>query len=50
MGSYMFFVDLSGRADEEHLAAAVAGLDSLCEEVRVLGSYPVAWNPPSPAA
>lgn len=47
MGSYMFFVDLNGRADEERVAAAVAGLDSLCEEVRVLGSYPAASNPPS---
>jgi prephenate dehydratase len=42
MGSYMFFVDGAGRASEQPLADAIAGLGGLCEEVRVLGSYPVA--------
>jgi prephenate dehydratase len=39
LGSYMFFVDLIGRAQEEPVAAAIAGVGRLCEEVRVLGSY-----------
>jgi prephenate dehydratase len=42
LGSYMFFADLSGRLDEKPVAAAVAGVRALCEEVRVLGSYPAA--------
>ena len=42
LGSYMFFADLLGRADETPVAAAIAGMRSMCEEVRVLGSYPVA--------
>jgi len=39
MGSYMFFADLAGHVSQPPVAAAVAGLRSLCEEVRVLGSY-----------
>jgi prephenate dehydratase len=39
LGSYMFFTDLAGRLEEQHLAEAIAGLGGLCEEVRVLGSY-----------
>jgi prephenate dehydratase len=42
LGHYMFFADLSGRGHEYPVAAAIAGLDALCEEVRVLGSYPAA--------
>jgi prephenate dehydratase len=40
LGSYMFFADLSGRLEEPPVAAAIAGLREVCEEVRVLGSYP----------
>lgn len=40
MGSYMFFVDLHGRASDPAIAAALAGLAEICEHVRVLGSYP----------
>jgi prephenate dehydratase len=40
LGSYMFFADLSGRLEEPSVAAAIAGLRVVCEEVRVLGSYP----------
>jgi prephenate dehydratase len=52
MGSYMFFVDLQGRAGEERVDEAVRGLRSLCEQVRVLGSYrralpPSRSDPPS---
>jgi prephenate dehydratase len=39
MGSYMFFVDAEGRAEDGALSAAVAGLRAICEEVIVLGSY-----------
>jgi prephenate dehydratase len=42
LGSYMFFADLSGRLDEALVADAVAGVRTLCQEVRVLGSYPAA--------
>jgi prephenate dehydratase len=40
LGSYMFFADLSGRLEEPPVAAAIAGVRAVCEEVRVLGSYP----------
>ncbi|HWW89788.1 MAG TPA: prephenate dehydratase [Solirubrobacteraceae bacterium] len=42
LGSYMFFVDLDGRFEDDPVAAAIAGIAPLCEEVRVLGSYPAA--------
>ncbi len=42
LGSYMFFADLAGRRGEPRLAAAIEGVRALCEEVRVLGSYPAA--------
>jgi prephenate dehydratase len=42
LGSYMFFVDLEGRFEDEAVAAAIAGIAPLCEEVRVLGSYTTA--------
>ena len=39
LGTYMFFVDLGGRADEQGVAQAIEGVRGMCEEVRVLGSY-----------
>jgi prephenate dehydratase len=42
LGSYMFFVDLAGRAQDVAVADAIAQIDAMCEEVLVLGSYPVA--------
>ena len=42
LGLYMFFVDLEGSLSEEIVSEALAGLRSLCEQVRVLGSYPAA--------
>jgi prephenate dehydratase len=42
LGRYMFFVDLEGREDEERVAAALAGLHSHVEVLRVLGSFPAA--------
>lgn len=41
LGHYMFFVDLEGSTRDDAVRDALAGLRSLCEEVRVLGSYPV---------
>jgi prephenate dehydratase len=40
LGSYMFFCDLEGAASNPEVAAAIAGLRSHCEVVRVLGSFP----------
>jgi len=45
LGSYMFFADLSGSAHERLVAEAIAGMRALCDEVRVLGSYPAAREP-----
>ena len=42
LGQYMFFVDLQGSLRDELVAQAIAGLGAMCEQVRVLGSYPVA--------
>jgi prephenate dehydratase len=39
LGSYMFFVDLAGRVGEARVDEAIAGIEALCDEVRVLGSY-----------
>ncbi len=49
MGHYMFFVDLQGSARDPTVAEALAGLRAVCEQVRVLGSYPTAADP-SPSA
>ena len=50
MGSYMFFADLAGSADEPRVAEAIAGRGGLCEQVAVLGSYRAATAPPEGAA
>jgi prephenate dehydratase len=43
LGHYMFFVDLQGSPPaEQTVSDAVAQLREICEEVRVLGSYPAA--------
>jgi prephenate dehydratase len=39
LGAYRFFADLVGDADEEPVASGIAAMRSICEEVRVLGSY-----------
>jgi prephenate dehydratase len=43
LGHYMFFVDLDGglQADPD-VSDAIAEVREMCEEVRVLGSYPAA--------
>jgi len=40
LGRYMFFADLEGRAADQHVAEAIAGLRAHAERVRVIGSYP----------
>lgn len=40
IGDYMFFADLQGRAEDARVAQALAGLETICEAVHVLGSYP----------
>jgi prephenate dehydratase len=42
LGHYMFFVDLEGSLADEVVSEALAGLRAMCEQVRVLGSYPTA--------
>jgi prephenate dehydratase len=42
LGRYMFFVDLEGPESDAAVAAAIDGLRTKAENVRVLGSYPVA--------
>lgn len=41
LGHYRFFVDCRGAAQDAAVAAAVAGLRTHCDAVRILGSYPV---------
>ena len=42
LGQYMFFVDLQGAADESAVAEALAALETHCEGLRTLGTYPAA--------
>jgi len=42
LGHYRFFVDCEGAATDAPVAEAVAGLRKHCEQVRILGSYPIA--------
>jgi prephenate dehydratase len=42
LGHYLFLVDFEGREEDPQVAAAIAGLHTHCEQVRVLGSYPSA--------
>ncbi len=39
LGSYMFFADFVGHAEEANVAEAIAGVGALCEQVHVMGSY-----------
>lgn len=41
LGSYMFFVDLDGAADDPAVSAALVGLAARVATVRMLGTYPV---------
>jgi prephenate dehydratase len=46
LGSYKFFADLVGREQDAQVSAAIDGLERICEQVRVLGSYPAAAELP----
>ncbi len=45
LGHYRFFADVEGAAETEAVGGAIDGLSNHCDEVRVLGSYPVAADP-----
>jgi prephenate dehydratase len=47
LGRYMFFCDLEGAEADSAVAEAIAALRRKAESVRVLGSYPVAGQPPA---
>jgi prephenate dehydratase len=36
---YMFFLDLEGSDEQQLVSEAIGGLEQLCEQVRILGSY-----------
>jgi len=40
--AYVFFIDLEGHIEQEHVKAAIEEIRPLVKEVRVLGSYPAA--------
>lgn len=44
LGSYMFFADLAGSAEDPAVAEAISGVAARCEQVAVLGSYPSAFD------
>lgn len=48
LGTYLFFLDLDGRADGGVVAAGIEALRERAETVRVLGSYQVGGPPPLP--
>lgn len=45
LGSYMFFADLAASMNDSSVTDAIASLRAMCEDVRVLGSYPSAEDP-----
>lgn len=45
LGHYRFFADVEGAQGTEAVDGAIEGLGNQCDEVRVLGSYPVAADP-----
>jgi prephenate dehydratase len=45
LGRYMFFIDLEGADTDPTVAEAIGALRNKAENVRVLGSYPVAGGP-----
>jgi len=40
LGHYHFIMDVEGHIDDEPVAAAVRGLRVICDDIRLLGSYP----------
>jgi len=45
---YLFFVDMEGHLEDEHLAKALAEAARLAHSHKILGSYPRAQQIPSP--
>ena len=41
-GEYVFFVDFEGHREDPKVKKAIAALEEICDEVHVLGSFPVA--------
>ncbi|QJW92634.1 prephenate dehydratase [Frigoriglobus tundricola] len=41
-GQYVFFVDFEGHRDDQRIKKVLAALDSICDAVTVLGSFPMA--------
>jgi prephenate dehydratase len=42
IGEYLFFIDIEGNRQEEHVSQTLTALRKVAAEVRVLGSYPIA--------
>src|SRR3569623_1064033 len=42
LGHYMFFADLDGPAEDDHVAEALDALRGHVETLKILGSYPAA--------
>jgi prephenate dehydratase len=42
LGHYHFIIDAEGHIEDKPVAAALAGLKDICEDIRFLGSYPQA--------
>ncbi len=40
-GEYVFFVDFEGHQDDPKVKKAIKVLDDICDDVKILGSYPV---------
>jgi len=38
---YYFFVDIAGHYDDEKVKKALKGLESKCNYLKILGSYPI---------
>lgn len=44
LGHYHFIIDVEGHQRDHSVAESIKGLRSICEDIRVLGSYPRATN------
>ncbi len=40
-GEYVFFVDFEGHQEEPKVKKAIKALEAICDDVKLLGSYPV---------
>ena len=44
LGHYHFIIDVEGHQSDDAVVRSINGLRSICEDIRVLGSYPRAMN------